>query len=42
VQKSSLKEKKKLLVQSGGALPAILPLVLTSLASVLGSYLGSK
>ena len=42
VQKSSLKEKKKLLVQSGGALPAILPLVLTSLASVFASYLGSK
>ena len=42
VQKSSLKQKKKLLVQSGGALPAILPLVLSSLASAVGSYLASK
>jgi hypothetical protein len=40
VQKSSLKENKKFLVQSGVALPVIL--VLTSLASVFCSYLGSK
>jgi hypothetical protein len=42
VQKSSLKDKKKLLVQSGGALPAILPLVISSLASIVGSYLAAK
>ena len=42
VQKSSLKQKKKLLLQSGGALPAILPLVLSSLASAVGSYFAAK
>jgi hypothetical protein len=41
VQKSSLKDKK-LLLQSGGALPAILPLVISSLASIVGSYLATK
>jgi hypothetical protein len=42
VQKSPLQTKRKLLVQSGGALHVIIPLILSSLASAVGSYINQK
>lgn len=42
IQKSSLKEKKKILVQKGGFLQFLIPAVITGISSIISSVISSK
>jgi hypothetical protein len=42
IQKTKISDKRKLLLQKGGFLPILLPAVLTTLASVVSSFISNK